>query len=345
MGGGFSADAARVSSGRSQRLGRRPHVLRVVGTLSRACLSRCASRVVRAVPPDGQRDAWHRLPSGASFCRADPAKADLGVVRAKGGASALLGLELVGALWSASGYIGAFTRATNVIYETREGRPMWKLRPLQLLLTLEMVFLLAVLAISLVVTGGLARGVGDAIGVGGTVLTLWDRLKRPAMVVIVMAMFSVLYWATPNVKQPAFRWIQPRRHRRGARVGHRLGAFRAKVAKFGSYNRTYGSLGAIVAFLVWLWISNIALLFGAELNSELERQRELDAGERAERQLQQWARPHRRTHPRIRNRSATPKVGLPAPTGGLVDRLLTRVRVGGGGRSLRLPRPRSPRVI
>jgi membrane protein len=208
------------------------------------------------------------------------------VVKAKGGAGALLGLGLAGALWSASGYIGAFTRATNVIYETKEGRPFWKLKPLQILLTLVMVFALALLAISLVVTGSLAHAIGDAIGLGSTAVTLWNWLKWPVMVVIVMLMFALLYWAAPNVKQPGIRWVSP-----GGIVAVVIwivtsAVFGLYVAHFGSYNKTYGSLGGVVAFLVWLWISNMALLFGAELNSELERQRELEAGVPAEHQLQ-----------------------------------------------------------
>ncbi len=209
-----------------------------------------------------------------------------GVVKAKGGAGALLGLGLLGALWSASGYIGAFSRACNAVYEVREGRPFWKLRPLQVLLTLVMVFLLTLIAIALVVTGPLAQAVGDAIGLGSTTVTVWSIAKWPVMIVVVMLMFSILYWAAPNVKQPGFRWITA-----GGVVGVLVwilasAAFGLYVAKFGSYNKTYGSLGGVIGFLVWLWISNIALLFGAELNSELERQRELEAGEDAEEELQ-----------------------------------------------------------
>ena len=209
-----------------------------------------------------------------------------GVIQGKGGAGALLGLGLIGAIWSASGYIGAFSRATNAVYEVREGRPFWKLRPLQILLTLVMVFLLAIVAISLVVTGSLAKAVGDAIGFGDTAVTLWNWLKWPVMVVIVMLMFAVLYWAAPNVRQPGFRWITP-----GSVVAVIIWiaasvVFGIYVAMFGSYNKTYGSLGGVIAFLVWLWISNIAILFGAELNSEIERQRELAAGEPAEDRLQ-----------------------------------------------------------
>jgi len=209
-----------------------------------------------------------------------------GVVQGKGGAGALLGIGLVFALWSASGYIGAFTRASNAIYEQEEGRPFWKLRPLQVVLTLVMVFLLAVVALSLVVTGPLAHAVGNVIGLGGTAVTVWNWAKWPFLALIVMFMFALLYWAAPNVRQPGFRWITP-----GSVVAVVIwiaasALFGIYVALFGSYNKTYGSLGGVIAFLVWLWISNIALLFGAELNSEIERQRELDRGEPAEDQLQ-----------------------------------------------------------
>jgi membrane protein len=227
-----------------------------------------------------------------------------GVIQGKGGAGALLGLGLVGAVWSASGYIGAFSRATNAVYEVREGRPFWKLRPLQILLTIAMVFLLAVVAIALVVTGGLAQAVGDAIGLGSTTVTLWNWLKWPLMVLLVMVMFAVLYWAAPNVRQPGFRWITP-----GSVVAVVIwiaasAAFGLYVAKFGSYNKTYGSLGGMIGFLVWLWISNIAILFGAELNSEIERQRELAAGEPAQDELQM--EPRDAPKPKSSNYGATP---------------------------------------
>jgi membrane protein len=209
-----------------------------------------------------------------------------GVVQGKGGAGALLGIGLLGAIWSASGYIGAFTRASNAIYEQEEGRPFWKLRPLQILLTLVMVFLLALVALSLVVTGPLAHAIGDVIGLGSTAVTLWNWLKWPFLAVIVMGMFALLYWAAPNVRQPGLRWITP-----GSVVAVLIwivasAVFGLYVAAFSSYNKTYGSLGGVIAFLVWLWISNIALLFGAELNSEIERERELERGEPAQEQLQ-----------------------------------------------------------
>ena len=208
------------------------------------------------------------------------------VVKSSGGAGALLGIGLLGAVWSASGYIGAFIRACNAIYEVEEGRPFWKRRPLQIAITVAMVLLLALVAVSIVVTGPLARSIGDVIGLGDTAITIWNIAKWPVIVVIVMGMFTVLYYVAPNVRQPRLRWVTP-----GGVVAvlvwlvASLG-FALYVANFGSYDKTYGSLGGVVIFLVWLWLSNLALLFGAELDAELERSRELEAGLPAEESLQ-----------------------------------------------------------
>ena len=208
------------------------------------------------------------------------------VVQSSGGAGALLGVGLLGAIWSASGYIGAFIRASNAIYEVEEGRPFWKLRPLQVAITVAMVLLLALVAISIVVTGPLARSVGDVIGLGDTAITVWNIAKWPVIVVIVMGMFTVLYYVAPNVRQPRLRWVTP-----GGIVAvlvwlvASLG-FGLYVANFGSYDKTYGSLGGVVVFLVWLWLSNLALLVGAEFDAELERSRELEAGLPAEESIQ-----------------------------------------------------------
>jgi membrane protein len=209
-----------------------------------------------------------------------------GVVKSNGGAGALLGVGLLVAIWSASGYIGAFIRAMNAIYDVEEGRPFWKRRPLQVVITVAMVLLLALVAISIVVTGPLAKAVGDAIGVGDTAVTLWNIVKWPVIVVVVMAMFGVLYYTAPNVRQPRFRLVTP-----GGVVAV-LGwlvvsaGFGLYVANFGSYDKTYGSLGGVIIFLVWLWLSNVAVLFGAEFDAELERARELEAGLPAEESIQ-----------------------------------------------------------
>ena len=199
------------------------------------------------------------------------------------GVLAIVGIAL--ALWSASGYVGAFMRASNDIYGVTEGRPFWLKRPIQVVVTLVLVVLLAVSAVAVVITGGLAKQVGNVLGIGGSAVTVWDIAKWPVLLLIVSLMFSILYWAAPNVRQPGFRWLTP-----GGLVAVVIWiiaslAFAFYVANFSSYNKTYGSLGGIIAFLVWLWISNVAVLFGAELNAELERGRQLEAGEPAEEEL------------------------------------------------------------
>ncbi len=198
------------------------------------------------------------------------------VTKNSGGAAALLGVGLLGALWSASGYLGAFSRASNAVYEVEEGRPFWKLRPQQVGMTLLMVVLLALLLVSLVVSGPLAESVGDVIGLGSTAVTVWGIVKWPVMILVVAFMFAVLYYWAPNVKQPKFRWISP-----GGIVAVVVwilasAAFGFYVANFGSYGATYGSLGGMIVFLLWVWITNIAILFGQELNAEVERQREIE---------------------------------------------------------------------
>jgi len=205
--------------------------------------------------------------------------------QSQGAAGILFVVGLAAALWSASSYVGAFMRASNSIYEVEEGRPFWKLRPAQIGITLTMMILLVVGAVAVVVTGPLAEEVGNVIGVGSAAVTAWDIAKWPVLVLLVSFMFSVLYWAAPNVKQPGFRWLTP-----GGVVAVVLwilasAAFAFYVANFGSYNKTYGSLAGVIIFLVWLWISNIAVLLGAEVNAEVERARELESGVPEERTL------------------------------------------------------------
>jgi membrane protein len=166
----------------------------------------------------------------------------------------------------------------NRIYEIGEGRPFWKLRPQQILITLVMVVLLAASAIAVVVTGGLADQVGKLLGVGSTAVTVWDIAKWPVLVVLVSIMIAVLYWASPNVKQPGFRWISPGSILAVAVWIVASAAFAFYVANFGSYNKTYGSLGGVIIFLFWLWLSNVAILLGAEFDAELTRGREIEAG-------------------------------------------------------------------
>lgn len=191
------------------------------------------------------------------------------------------------ALWSASAYVGAFMRASNVIYETPEGRPFWKLRPLQLAVTLVMVILMAILALALVMTGPVVDAVAGPIGLGDTAVSIWNIAKWPAMVAIFLFMVAFLYYASPNVKLRGFKWVTP-----GSLVAIVVwalasAAFAFYVANFGSYDKTYGTLGGLVALLVWFWISNLAILFGHQLNAERERSLEIEEGRpRAEREIQ-----------------------------------------------------------
>jgi membrane protein len=198
------------------------------------------------------------------------------------GAAFVTGLAL--ALWSASSYVGAFMRASNAIYETREGRSFFKLRPLQLGITLIMVVLVALSTAAIVVTGPVAERVGQAVGLGGTTQTAFDIVKWPMIVLIVSFMFSLLYYAAPNVRQPGFRWITP-----GGLLAVLVWvAASAAFALYVNYfpnNKTYGAFGGVIVFLTWLWITNIAMLLGLELNAELERERELRAGLPAEKEI------------------------------------------------------------
>ena len=209
----------------------------------------------------------------------------LAVTQSQGAGLALV-LGLAGALWSASGYVGAFGRAMNRMYEVGEGRPVWKLRPVMLLLTTVLVVLTAAALLALVVTGPVATSVGNAIGLGSTVVTVWNIAKWPVLLAVVVVIVALLYYATPNVKQPKFRWVS---------VGATLAivtwlvlsaAFGFYVANFSSYDKTYGALGGVIAFLLWLWLTNLSLLFGAELDAELERGRELQSGIAAEETIQ-----------------------------------------------------------
>jgi membrane protein len=203
------------------------------------------------------------------------------VAGSRGGASVAFVFGIAVAIWSASGYVGAFARASNAIYEVPEGRPFWKLRPLQILVTVVMVLLLALSALAVVVTGPVARQLGDVIGAGSAAVTAWDIAKWPVLALVVSLMFSILYFAAPNVRQPGFKWITPGGVLALVVLLVASALFAIYVTNFSSYNKTYGTLGGVIAFLVWLWIANIAVLLGAELNAEIERGRRLEAGEDA----------------------------------------------------------------
>jgi membrane protein len=197
-------------------------------------------------------------------------------------ASGVVGIVgLVLALWSASNYVAGFMRASNVIYDVPEGRPIWKTAPVRLGVTVVTMIMLVAAALIVVVTGGLARRVGDVLGVGSTAVTIWDIAKWPVLLIIVSLVLALLFWASPNARH-GFQWISP-----GGIVAVVLwlvasGLFALYVANFSHYNKTYGSLAGVIIFLIWLWISNVAILFGAEFNAELERGRAIAGGHPAD---------------------------------------------------------------
>ncbi len=202
------------------------------------------------------------------------------------GAGIGLVVGIVGALWSASGYVGAFGRAMNRIYEVEEGRPFWRMRPMQLVVTVVTVVLCAAALVILIVSGPVTQAIGDALGVGSDVQKVWDIAKWPLLAVLVMVLVAILYWATPNVRFPRFRIISV-----GAFVAILVWlvasiGFAFYVGNFGSYNKTYGALAGVIVGLLWLWLTNVALMFGAELDAELERGRQLQRGMAAEETLQ-----------------------------------------------------------
>lgn len=207
------------------------------------------------------------------------------MVTAKGSGVTLV-VGILVALWSASGYVNAFGRAMNRIYEIDEGRPLWKLRPWSILITLLIVVMAGLVLLGLVVSGPVAEAVSRTLGLAGTGVTVFNTVKWPVMLLIVIAIVAVLYWATPNVRQPKFRWLSV-----GAAIAIGIWVlaslgFGFYVGSFANYNKTYGALGGVIIFLLWMWLTNLALLFGAEVDAEIERSRELQAGFRAEESLQ-----------------------------------------------------------
>ena len=205
-----------------------------------------------------------------------------GLDKSRGAAGVLLIVGILGALWAASGYVSAFMRASNQIYDIEEGRPFWMTIPVRLAVTVTMVVLLAISALAVVITGGLAGQVGKLLGIGGSAVQVWDIVKWPVLLLVVSLMFTILYWASPNVKHPGVRWLSPGGVLAVGTWVIASGLFAFYVSNFGSYNKTYGTLAGVIIFLVWLWISNVAILLGAEFNAELARGRLIEAGHPAD---------------------------------------------------------------
>jgi membrane protein len=193
-----------------------------------------------------------------------------------GSIMAVVGLAL--AVWSASGYVAAFIRTSNAVYDMPERRPVWKVLPVRLGVTVALLILAVISALIVVFTGALARQVGTALGLGNAALTAWSIAKWPVLVVLVTIMIAILFWATPNVKGRGFKWVTP-----GSFLALLVwmvasAGFAFYVSNFASYNKTYGTLAGVIVFLVWLWISNIAILLGLEFDAEMARQRAVTGG-------------------------------------------------------------------
>jgi membrane protein len=202
--------------------------------------------------------------------------------KSQGAAGVIFFVGLAAAIWSASGYVGAFMRASNDIWDVEEGRPAWKTVPLRLAVTVLLLVLLTASALAVVLTGPLAKSIGDIVGLGSTAVTVWDIAKWPVLILVVSFMIALLYYASPNVKHPKFQWVSP-----GSILAVVLwivasALFAFYVASFSSYNKTYGALGGVIVFLTWLWITNNVILLGAEFNAELERGRQIQGGLRPE---------------------------------------------------------------
>jgi membrane protein len=220
-----------------------------------------------------------------------------------GSIMAIVGLAL--AVWSASGYVAAFIRSANAVYDVPEGRPVWKVLPVRLGVTVALMVIAVISAVIVVFTGGLARQVGTALGVGDTFLTVWSIAKWPVLIILITIMIAILYWATPNVKVRGFRWVTP-----GSFLALLIwmiasAGFALYVANFASYNKTYGALAGVIIFLVWLWITNLAILLGLEFDAEMNRQRAVVGGHPAEEEPYLEPRDTRKWDEDDRRRSAS----------------------------------------
>ncbi|MFF5480830.1 YihY/virulence factor BrkB family protein [Streptomyces sp. NPDC012935] len=192
--------------------------------------------------------------------------------------SIMAAVGLVLAVWSASGYVAAFIRTSNAVYDMPEGRPVWKILPIRVGVTVVLMVLAVISALIVVFTGALARQVGSTLGIGDTALTVWGIAKWPVLAVLVTTMIAILYWASPNAKVRGFRWITPGSFLALVIWMVASAGFAFYVANFASYNKTYGTMAGVIVFLVWLWVGNLAILLGLEFDAEAVRQRAITGG-------------------------------------------------------------------
>jgi membrane protein len=202
------------------------------------------------------------------------------------GAGLAFVIGLVGAIWTASGYVNAFSQAMNRIYEVDEGRPFWKLRPVVLLITVVLLIIAVLIVLLLIVSGPIAEAIGGAIGLGEVAVTVWNIAKWPVILILAILMVAILYYGTPNVKQPKFRWMTMGAFIALLVMAIATVAFFFYIANFSNYQRTYGSIAGVIIMLLWIWLMNLSLLFGAEFDAEMERGRQLQGGIEAEDSIQ-----------------------------------------------------------
>lgn len=209
-------------------------------------------------------------PESAVDTLTDPIK---DITKESGKAGAFLGLGTIAAIWAASGYLGAFSRASNAIFGVEEDRPFWKLRPQQVLVTVILLVLSALLMIGVVISGPIAEAIGDVVGLGDTTLEIWSKAKWPVMMLLVAVMLAILFYWAPDLDGKRFSWIAPGGLFAVLAVIIASALFGLYLSHFNSYGATYGSLGGVVVFLLWLWIANNGLLLGQELNAQLDKRR------------------------------------------------------------------------
>jgi membrane protein len=202
--------------------------------------------------------------------------ADLQRNQATAGVLAIVGFAI--AFWSATGYVGAFMRAANSIFDVAEARPLWKTIPIQIGVTVVTGVFLVASVLAIVFTGRLAEAAGRVIGVEREVVQVFDIVKWPVLIVLASLLLALLFWASPNARQAGFRWITPGTTLAVTAWAAASAGFAFYVSQFNSFNRTYGALGGVIIFLVWLWLTNVAVLAGAEFDAELSRNRAIVAG-------------------------------------------------------------------
>lgn len=225
------------------------------------------------------------------------------------GAGLALITGIVGALWTASGYVGGFGRALNRVYGVVEGRPIWKLRPINLVVTFCMVVIVVVMMMTILLSGDVLHFFGDFIGLGDTAVAVWNWARWIVVLVLAIALITLLYYATPNIRQPKLRWMSPGAGFALVMMGLAGVGFGFYVSNFGNYNATYGTLGGVIVMLLAIWIMNNVLLFGAVLDSEIERGRELESGLQAERMIQLPPRDVRQAEKMLEKRNALVEEG------------------------------------